>query len=142
MNSYNLEISTISTKKLDETNFSSISSHPAIDELPTPFDDYINNNKNNSDETSFEGETMPSQSKKGKSKVDEKIDVDKMGNKVISFWKSDKIKDFSLDYLSITIICIVLVGLVLLVYYFYGVMGIIFCIYISIDYLFIIGLRL
>lgn len=118
--SNNPEISTV-TKGFEDAMMSNISGHPSINELPMPPMDSSSGLETNEPSSRTRGiEAKETANNKKEAVINKSKEV---LNKTKQFVKSGKIMDFTFGYLNIAIICVVLVGLVLLVYYFYPVMG-------------------
>lgn len=115
----NPEITSVS-KGIDQNRVDNynLRSHPSISELPLPPTDRPSNGRSSQDEQESTNNRNNNNTNSGR-----KFDPANMANKVVEFAKKDKIKEFSFGYLNIAVICGVLIALVILVYYFYSVMG-------------------
>lgn len=115
----NPEITSVS-KGIDQNGVDNynLRSHPSISELPLPPVDRPSNGRSSADD-----EQRTTNNNNNNTNSGRKFDPANMANKVVEFAKKDKIKEFSFGYLNIAVICGVLIALVILVYYFYSVMG-------------------
>lgn len=105
------------SKQVDESNLSNSSTHPSIDELPTPFDDQQTTDQKTTTTTNADNNN----NKSSRSNFNDKAG-DNLKKFMSLFKKREHFVDVSVGYVALLVTFFVLCGLVVLVYFFYYIM--------------------